>query len=271
MTRAAPGEDSGTHPWTCIRAGDNQVILAVDFPATGRPEASFADLVSYIPTCHGVWEIGLPESDSSVWSARKLVRWWTDDVRARRVEVMAVMGFCASSPYALALAREFRDERIPPQVILVDPTTVDREILCEFGFIRVIELFRGLLGSDEFEAAVVQAKKLCDIESDLPRLAAALSEAYLDTARLAFAHARVSAVQAEELSSIVTRYLDYLRVAAELGTDLATDDATAIRSADYPGSMIVGDSVFSPIFHNSILAEEWTGRAVASILEGRKQ
>lgn len=267
MKASGPGAAFKPPAWTRIRAGENRVILVVDFPATGRPEASFADLTRHIPTGHGMWEVGLPESDSAAWHAPELLHWWTGDVRRRGLEVTAIMGFCASSSYAMALARELPHIRTRPRIILIDPTTVDREILCEFGFIRVIELFRRLLSSDEFETAVMEARQLCSNQADLRGLVTALKATYLDTASVALAHARISPVQAEELNAVVLRYLDYLRVAGELDASVSAGEATAIRSCDYPGSMNVSDSVSSPVSHDSMLASEWTGRAIASILE----
>ena len=282
-TPAEFGAEAAPRPWARLREGDGRVILAVDFPATGRPEAGFANLAEHLCSGHGLWETCPPESDPAAWTAPHLVRWWADEVRACGVEVSAVLGFCASSAYALALARELQGPGPRLPVILFDPTTVDREVLYEFGFARVIGMFRGVLATDEFDAAVRRALHARDTEPGLRELATALDRIYLDTAATAFTRVGLSPGQAGELSEIVTGHLHHLRVAGELaspdaaGADPAradatspnpADNATAIRSADYPGSMPTADSIPCPFEHNVILAEEWTGRTLSALLEG---
>lgn len=194
--------------------------------------------------------------------------WWVDGLQASGATISAVLGFCASSAHALALMHALENDGISARAILVDPTTVDRSVLYEFGFVHVVDMFRGVLSTDEFEAALWRAHSASGVADDLSALAAQLELVYQDMSQLAFARAGILKDQAEELSEVVAGYLHFLRVAGELGGDLASTAATAIRSVDYPGSMTVEESVECSSSHDTILAQAWTGRTVASLLEG---
>jgi len=254
--------------WHPIRAGD-RLILAADFPATGRPEAGFADLARYIRTDHGIWETRLHEGDAASWSMSTVIKCWMEDIRAAGLAVDLVMGYCASSAYALALAREIHRDRACVPVILFDPTVVTRHVLHEFGFARVVEMFRGVLDADEFDAALKTAAIAAERAAGLGVLAAELEVIYRATAKAAFAQAGLIPEQVAELSYFVTAHLHHLRVAGEMRIGRVPDEVTAIRSVDYPGSMAVGTTIRCPVSHSAILADEWTGNTVTSLIEGR--
>jgi hypothetical protein len=268
-TRRQQDPSTPTPPsWHRIRAG-GRLILAADFPATGRPEAGFADLAPNIRTDHGIWETRLPAGDAASWSMSTLIGCWAEDIRAVGLPVDFVMGYCASSAYALVLAREVHRDRASVPVVLFDPTVVTRHLLYEFGFMRVVEMFRGVLDADEFEATLKKAAMAADRAAGLGALAAELDAIYRATAKVAFAQVALIPEQAEELSEFVTAHLHHLRVAGETRIGRILGEVTAIRSADYPGSMEVGTTIRCPAAHSAILADDWTGNTVTSLIEGR--
>ena len=93
--------------WRLIRAGvGREVVVTADFAATGRPEAGFADLAPHLRTDHPIWEISPPWLDTpATWSGAAMVRQWVSELDEAGMHVSAVLGFCASSSFALAIAR----------------------------------------------------------------------------------------------------------------------------------------------------------------------
>ncbi|MFF8914663.1 hypothetical protein ACF08M_15400 [Streptomyces sp. NPDC015032] len=110
--------------WREISRGEtDDVVLVVDFDATGRNEARFSDLMGNLKIPVTCWET-VPQTlfTGSPPAVDGFVDGWTEEVRSSGRRVTAVMGFCVGGVYAAALADRAREwQKECPMVILFDP------------------------------------------------------------------------------------------------------------------------------------------------------
>src|SRR5258708_38722188 len=109
---------TASEAWTHISgSGGDSVVLAVDFDGSGRREATFRDLVKLLPEDLDVWH-AVPPEDSHVpgLPPEHYVDWWRGGTGR---PVRAVLGYCAGSVYASALADALEADRgaRPPGVL----------------------------------------------------------------------------------------------------------------------------------------------------------
>src|SRR5689334_16543591 len=113
--------------WNVLtEARSGPLVLVVDFPASGRLEAGFADLTanSGIGT-----EIRETRPVTGAQSAEQFLTAWLGDVPTDRA-VTAVLGYCAGAVFAAAIAERIeRRQADPPKLIVFDPERPDPAIL----------------------------------------------------------------------------------------------------------------------------------------------
>jgi hypothetical protein len=256
--------------WRLIRAGvGREVVVTADFAATGRPEAGFADLAPHLRTDHPIWEISPPRLDTpATWSGAAMVRQWVSELDEAGMHVSAVLGFCASSSFALAIARVVGSgQPYAPQVILFDPVQVTGSTLLTYGFGHAVDLLGTVMRPDELAASHRLGRRIVREHHDLEVISAELARAYERASEIAFTRLGMPARNASELVAWVAGYLRYLVAAAEVHCVNHGSPTTVVRSADLPGTMILpAREIQSQVTHNEVLRDSSTGETITALL-----
>ncbi|MFI0742240.1 hypothetical protein ACH4PU_29840 [Streptomyces sp. NPDC021100] len=219
-----------TDAWRTLKNGTDGVVLAVDYPFTGRPEAGFSDLAPLLDTEYALWE-SVPPGDGAGGAARDYLDHWYTAAAADGRPVRAVMGFCAGSVYAAALAERLAAERgEAPRIVLFDPEFPDA-ITVYWQFHKVIDGLAVVLRPDEVTAAQQAGRRVSEKTDDLRLLRERLLEVFREAAATAFDRAGLDAVRREEFTATVTAFMSYLVAAAGIDARDGWPAATAISSA----------------------------------------
>jgi hypothetical protein len=222
-----------TAAWTPLTdIGDSAaaVVLAVDYPFTGRPEAGFTDLVAKLPRTLPVWETVPPVrgAETGMTGADYVDRWY-GEVGDRPVR--AVLGFCAGSVYATALADRLSGGGAGkrPTLLLFDPEAPNA-ITVYWQFHKVIDGLGVVLTPDEVTEAQRAGQRVSEQTTDLPELGRRLLEVFRGVATVAFDRARLDAVRRADFVDTVTAFMSYLVAAATIDVSAGFRGATAISS-----------------------------------------
>jgi hypothetical protein len=268
-----------TAAWTPLAdIGDSAaaVVLAVDYPFTGRPEAGFADLVAKLPRAHPVWETVPPVrgAEAGMTGADYVDRWYAE-VGARPVR--AVLGFCAGSVYAAALADRIAaggaGER--PALLLFDPESPNA-ITVYWQFHKVIDGLGAVLTPEEVAEAQRAGQRVSEGTTDLRELGQRLLEVFREAAVVAFDRARLDAVRRADFVDTVTAFMSYLVAAATIDVSAGFAGATAISSRTETNGLnllppaertgVVAREIRFDIEHADLLRDPDVVRAVAENL-----
>lgn len=201
--------------WRALRPGRARPsVLAFDF-GPGRAGAGFADLVELLPADMPVLEAVPPDeldAVDEVSSVEARLRLLVNDIVADGREVAAVVGYCAGSAPARSTAALLATTgRLAPQVVLVDPETVDRLTLVqayETALSSLRSMDRGLAGEPPLPAG------WADDAGDPVADARLLLESYLTTVTASFARMKLPAKLGAQLGARFHRYLSYLLMGA---------------------------------------------------------
>ncbi|MFR9729792.1 hypothetical protein ACL03H_11240 [Saccharopolyspora sp. MS10] len=225
--------------WSAVReagpAADG-LVLAADFPVTGRNEGGFAELAPALPPGVELWQTVAPQrAPGSTEDPADYLAPWLDEVRQSGREVRAVLGYCAGSVFAGALATELARRQRPPRVVVFDPELVDvPTVHLQFG--RVIGNMTSVLDERETAQLARTAQELADRPGIGPgEFAAELFAAFRPVGTAGLTRAGMGADYAEELIALVGSFLAYLEIAARLDPRPGWAGATVITSAS-PGS-----------------------------------
>lgn len=218
-----------------VVAGDSsRLIVAADFPATGRTVAGFTDLFTSAaapPTHDTVWETAPPPTGTeAAMSGADQVDRWLRDLPVGDRPVRAVAGFCVGAVYAAAIAERLRRRQGElPVVVLFDPERPDPDLLLRH-YTAVIDALAAVLSTAERQAALAAGGQARDYNDGMEKVAAALSGLFLEHGAPALARTGLDRHRQEELRGTFAAFLAYLVAAAELDPAPVWRRATALSS-----------------------------------------
>ncbi|HTU08698.1 MAG TPA: hypothetical protein VMG13_24340, partial [Trebonia sp.] len=219
-------------------SGRGEVILAVDFPAAGRPEANFTDLADNVGAHWSQYSLlqTVPPAGSVDRNSpgRHYLRSWVEEIRADGRPVAAVLGYCAGGVHAAAIAGEVgRWQRPVPQVILFDPQ-VDARVLADEMCVQLQRMLSSLLPADQAAEAKKKATDLAAANvGDLFDLADAVVGLFRQLAAPAFERLGLSEAGRTHVVSLFQSFMSYLAVTADLDPSSAWKSSSAVLSAEY--------------------------------------
>ncbi|KJY41860.1 hypothetical protein VR41_10565 [Streptomyces sp. NRRL B-1568] len=219
-------------------SGPGQLVLAVDFTATGRPDARFADLIGLAGTGHPVWET-MPQAiatDVGPGGAAYLDHWF-EAVRATGRPVGAVLGFCAGAVYAAALADRLTQwQESAPRLILFDPELANALGLY-WQFHKSVQLFEGILGPEPVARAdaaghrALQAAEADGTPDGLRALGTELVRLFREVSGPAFDELELDAESRAEFTESFTAFVAYVVAAGDFPSAEPWKKAVAFSSA----------------------------------------
>jgi hypothetical protein len=221
--------------WNVLAQGDgerSEVILAADFFATGRPEASFTDLAPRLASPHAIWEtVPPPVGTEDDMTGTDYVERWLAEIEQQRPRVRACFGYCAGSNYAVTLAsRIARWQDSPPAVILFDPEHVTP--LGMYGqFHKTIGNMSAVLTEDEIARAQKLGWEAQQRQSDLRLLGRELKGVFRSEAGPAFGRLGIDDTRQEEFAATFGSFLAFLAAAVQIDPPPSWVTGTAISSA----------------------------------------
>ncbi|MEU3776965.1 hypothetical protein AB0F11_27945 [Streptomyces sp. NPDC032472] len=268
--------------WLDIGGNSSQgLVLAVDFTATGRPDARFADLLELAATGRPAWET-LPQAiatDLGTGSATYLDRWF-ETVRASGRPVSAVLGFCAGATYATALADRITQwQEHAPQLILFDPEQANALGLY-WQFHLSLNLFESIVGAEEIGRATAAGHEVLESTEDLGVLGAALISLFREVSSAAFDILDLDEETRAEFTDSFTAFVAYVVAAGEFRSTDGWARAVAFSSAsphsglnrlrnagqeDRARSLVARELRFD-CEHKDLLRDESAARALAELL-----
>jgi hypothetical protein len=257
------------HPsWSIL--GDEKssgVVLTVDFPTTGRVQASFRELVPLVASEQEFWESTPPQRDAlpGMTGADYADRWAQDAIDSTR-EIRAVLGYCVGSVFAAEVAERIAAHQgSAPRVILFDPETpTTYGLLNDFSNgITGMQLF---LTPEEAEAYIREGHAYQQAHADeYATFSSGIKEIFNRAAGHLAERLGVDEYLQDELKETFASFVNYLSAAHELDPRAAWGSALAIGS-DQPsgGSRYVGSLVSFDVPHIDLLR---TGDVAAKVRE----
>ncbi|MBO2456937.1 hypothetical protein [Actinomadura violacea] len=236
------------NPWSTVATADpGKVILGVDFPAEGRREADFGDLMKKMGAEWSGYSlmqtippnIRLDERPSS----DTYVRHWIQDGPWREYEVVAVMGYCVGGVYAAPIARSVADAQgSMPEVVLFDPQFTDAGLLAS-EMVKNISMAGPVFSDEEAEQGRKDTERIVAANAgDLMDAATAIVGLYRDLASIAFKRLGLNDDRRDEIIRLFESYMAWLASAAEIDPAPVWAGATAVMSADYLGLEAQGNA-----------------------------
>ncbi|MFD8691759.1 hypothetical protein [Streptomyces sp. NPDC059651] len=251
------------------------IVLAVDFPGTGRPEAGFTELASKWDSPYALWETLPPPLASGVaLSGAEWIDRWLEDVRESGRPVRAVMAFCASSPYAAILSdrvAQFQDT--VPRTIFFDPD-IPQEFFLHWQYQMITERFLTELTPEEKSAARERGERARETATDVTALGTELIALFREYGAPACRRAGLDAERTKEYLAGFTTYISFVCGSSQVATDdpdalvRVWSKATAVTSAGSgEAARLVGEQVaFPDVAHADLLGHEKVAAAVANLL-----
>ncbi|MFB6618377.1 hypothetical protein ACIGFK_42195 [Streptomyces sp. NPDC085524] len=248
---------SSLSTWKELSTGTgDEVVLAVDFDATGRGEARFSDFVPLLGSGFTVWET-LPQAVASRpdLPADAYVKQWVDEVRTSGKRVKAVLAFCAGSVYAAAIAEEVEKwQGSFPQTILFDPERAAAASMY-WQFHKAVGQMEAAVGAAEVgrvQDAAQRAQETCPSLGDLARRLLLLYHAIAQSAcdKLGLDERRRA-----EMTETAGAFLTYLSTAEQIEPAAAWLRSTAITSATAT-SGLNGFRMLNPGHEAALVADE---------------
>jgi hypothetical protein len=264
--------------WRALSEGPaDGVVLAVDYPFSGRPEAGFSDLAAKLDPPYSLWETVPPLKGAEAgMTGTDYLRWWLDGIIAPGQRVLAVLGFCAGSVYASTLAQRIEaDQGIAPKVVLFDPEAPNA-ITVYWQFHKVIDGLGVILTPEEVAGAQRAGHQVSQETPDLTRLRERLFEIFEEAGETAFSRAGLDAVRREDFTSTVGSFLSYLVAAAGIDARPGWSTATAISSTTATNGLnlltpeerggVVAKEIRFDIEHADLLRDADVVRTVSELL-----
>ncbi|MFJ9567920.1 hypothetical protein ACIRQQ_48900 [Streptomyces fuscichromogenes] len=243
--------------WNVLTEDDpTSVVLACDFDATGRAEARFTDFVAHLGTGLTVWET-VPQAVATRpdLPAEAYVKQWTDEVRASGRRVRAVLGFCAGSVYAAAVAREIEALQGGfPLTVLFDPERASAASMY-WQFHKAVGQMAPTVGAAETGFAQDAGQRAQEDSRDLADLARQLLVLYHAVAAKAFDKLGIDAARRSELTETAGAFLSYLATAEQIEPMPVWGRSTVITSAT-PTSGLNALRALNPGRYDEVAAQE---------------
>lgn len=222
--------------WNIISDGGltRPVVLAVDFDTTGRKEATFHDLVQSFPGPRTVWlSAQPPDSHRAELSPSEYLTWWAGDSLGVSTQVGAVMGYCAGSYFAAALADAMEQRQgFRPKVVLFNPGRPDVTTL-RTDFAGTIDSM-SLLTPDERSGFLEKGRTALDASSaSFDEACETVLGLYGQASRVTFSRAGIDADVGDELLGVFRSYTSYLRAARQVEYRPEWAESAAVVSKEH--------------------------------------
>lgn len=234
--------------WSVISTPtSNRIILGVDFPAAGRREAGFQDLVAKMGSAWSDYgflqtvppSVRLSERPSGDFYTEH----WMQDGDWEKYEVVAVFGYCVGSVYAAEVAQRLtRYQSTEPKVVLFDPQLTDLQLLAN-EMHKMIAMAGPVFTGEEAEQARRRADDI--IAGPAVLLVEAAMEIvalYRELATLAFKRIGLSDSRRDEVVRLFESYMTWLSAAAQVDPSQMWQRSTGITSSDYATMEENGDT-----------------------------
>jgi len=266
-------------PESCLvlrKAGNDQLIVAADFAATGRTAATFHDLVERLSVDCNIWEIApLPYGTEPGKTGTDQVSRWVKDIRDSGLRVHAVIGFCAGNAYAAAMAEEIAGWQRAPRLVLLDPGIPKPVMLAEHiqGWLR---RFSAGFPADAAERAAARLDAVAAAGDHPLVMAAKLGEFFGQAVAPGLVRAGHSQQAAAGFSKLVTGYLYWLAGAIQFDPRPQWRTAPALNS-NSPGfglflappqerPTLVGSARYFDVAHFDLMRTKDVADAVDELL-----
>jgi hypothetical protein len=267
--------------WQTVHSGEvPELVLAADFPMTGRTEGGFADLAAGLHLDCTLWQtVPQPVAPDNPLEMAEYIQPWLREVRADGRAVRAVMGYCAGAVIASALVTEIAAwQDSAPRIVLFDPETVTVPVAhIQFG--RVIGNMTSVLSGDEITLLQESAQALAGQDGvDVPAFASGLFGEFRPVGLAALGRAGVTGEFADELIGLIGSFMSYLSAASSIDPRPGWRQATAISSetdgsglsmlhaGDGESSLVAAELSFA-VEHQNLLRDDRVAKAVAELLE----
>ncbi|CAL9624909.1 MULTISPECIES: hypothetical protein [Streptomyces] len=268
---------NGSGSWT-VRSGGTAdgIVLAVDFPGTGRREAGFTELAERLEIPYALWETLPPPlaSGTTPTGAEWLDR-WTAGVEASGRPVRAVMGFCAASPYAAVLAHRVGAlQGETPDTVFFDPD-IPQEFFLYWQYQQIMERFLPELTAEEKAAARQRGERAREQAGDLTALGKQLSRLFREYGEPACRRAGLDDERTAEFLGGFSTYVSFVCGSGEIAAQepealVGTwSTATAVTSAGggEAGRLVAKEIPFPDVAHVDLLASDEVAAAVSALLQ----
>ncbi|WP_181727421.1 hypothetical protein [Streptomyces sp. PT12] len=254
-----------------------EVVLAVDFPLSGRNEAGFDELAPLLGPSVALWEtLPQPAPDGRL-SGREAVGRWLADLRHSGVRVRALLSYCAGAAFVGALSDGVSawQER-PPEIVMFDPE-VPSSLTVYAQFVRAIDRFAPVLTEAEVtriraEAEAVWTEHAHALDPMLERL----GEMFRELGEAAFEKGALDRRHGGELIEAFMSFIGYLAAGSQMDALPAWKRATAISShtpinglnlvPDAERADLVADEVRLDLPHADLLRSPECARLVTEAL-----
>lgn len=257
--------------WTRVSdEGGNRRVLAVDFDGSGRPEATFRDLARLLPGHFDVWHaVAPPDSYRMGEPADRYLTWWGDYLRCDQEPVAAVLGYCAGSMFASALA-----DRIEatagrrPAVLLFNPgapsvDTIHRD-------------FDGIIGSmptlNHAERCEMprRSREIRDRHNgDFERVSCEFAAMYLRACETVFGRLGIDPDICDELTGLFQAYLRYLSAARQIPRQSGWKSASSLCSIEHVGTGFTDREIVFDLRRSELLRSRKVAATTGEILSDR--
>ncbi|GHH00794.1 hypothetical protein GCM10017790_00250 [Amycolatopsis oliviviridis] len=186
------------------------IVLAVDYAATGRPEAAFGDLA----VGHPVWEtVQPPLGAEEGFGLADYVDGWLARIPDRPVE--AVLGYCAGAAFAGELVARLSERTgRPVPLLLFDPES-PTPLTMYYQYRKVVESLAGILGAERTAAAVADGDRVMADADGIEQTGAAFVRIFCGAAREACVEAGLEDEYVEELTGTYRSFVRYLTAASQ--------------------------------------------------------
>jgi hypothetical protein len=239
-----------TASWNVLSDSDsNRVILSVDFPVAGRVEAGFADLVKNLGAEWSGYRIlhTVPPTIAPADQPRgtEFVEQWVRELRAvPGVEVAAVLGFCAGSVYAAALADAVAaGQDAAPALLLFDPQFADIELLFT-EMHKMVAVFGDLLPAEEIDKAGARIAQIVEARhEEIVTVAAELVSLFREVGSVALGGLGLNEERKEEVFQLFESYMSWLATTVQIDPAETWNRATAFVSTDYANAAAPDSSI----------------------------
>lgn len=254
--------------WRTVDARDpSGLVLAVDF-GPGRPGAGFDDLVELVHLPASLLETTPSRDEDFAVDSGEQVRRWVDAVVGAGVPVRAVVGYCAGTAFAEAIAVEVgRNQADMPRLVLLDPEHVGIGII-DYQFGKALATFRGEVDDGLLDDAVDTGRDVLARTDDFERARPHLVALYRNVAEDCFQRAGLGLDFAHQLVTRFNTYLRYLVLASR------------VEVANPPPGLVVASSTLGPsayphvarrdfdVPREGLLSHDGVGRLIAELLGG---
>jgi hypothetical protein len=233
--------------WSVISAPpSNRIILGVDFPAAGRREAGFTELVAGMGSAWSEYgflqtvppTVGLADRPTGDYYTEH----WMRAGDWEQYEVVAVFGYCVGSVYAAEIARRLTGtQSTAPKVVLFDPQLTDVQLLAN-EMHKMIAMAGPVFSEEEAEQGRRRATAIVEGTSAvLAEAAVEIVDLYRELATIAFQRIGLSDNRRDEVVRLFESYMTWLSAAAQVDPGDVWQRSVGITSDDFATQEQAGD------------------------------